>query len=137
MRLESQPSVGRGQISDLVNRRLPLELWAPHWEVRVTKFLGREVVIYQAEWRLNAAKFGLPPGEKQKRIDLARVQRHISLCCSLSRRGRETGASGELKAIAWDPPLLPRHEAHSETQPSASHCQGDSEVANQQTEVHT
>ena len=118
MRLESQPSVGRGQISDLVNRRLPLELWAPHWEVRVTKFLGREVVIYQAEWRLNAA-------------------RHISLCCSLSRRGRETGASGELKAIAWDPPLLPRHEAHSETQPSASHCQGDSEVANQQTEVHT
>lgn len=47
------------------------------------------------------------------------------------------GASVELKAIVWDPPLLPRHEAHSEIQPPASHCKGDSEVANQQTEVHT
>lgn len=89
MRLESQPGVGRGQISDLVNRRrLPFELWAPHREVKVTRFLGREVVIYQAGWRLNAAKFRLPSGGRQKRIDLARVQRHISLCCSLSRRGR-------------------------------------------------
>lgn len=137
MRLESLPGVGRGQILDLVNRRLPLEPWAPHWEVGFTRFLGREVVIYQTGRRLNTAKFGLPSGERQKRIDLARVQRHISLCCRLSRRGQWAGASVDLKAIVWDSPLRPHRQAHSEIQPPASHCQGDSEVANQQTEVHT
>lgn len=50
MRLQKQPGMGRGQGLFLVNGRLQLELWAPHWEVRFTGFLWRAVVIYEAGW---------------------------------------------------------------------------------------
>lgn len=63
---------------------------------------------------------------------------YVSLCCRLSRRGRWIGDSVQLKANAWDPPSLPLpHQAYPEIQPPVSQCQGDSEAANQQTEVHT